>query len=71
MGVFTLAAWRSGECSQYRSIGAFACHGVPPNQGVRNARWSLCAYIEIQLAAPAPLDAALNRVVKVMSLLVM
>ena len=44
---------------------------MPPNQGVRNSRWSLCAYIEIQFAAPAPLLATLKRSVNVMILLVM
>src|ERR1700743_433956 len=52
-------------------IGASFCHGVPPNHGVRYVRTSLCAYIEIQLAAPAPAEAALKRVVEAMILLVM
>src|SRR4051812_34966646 len=71
VGVFTFATSLSGELFQYASIGAFFCHGVPPNQGVRNARMSLCAYIEIQFAAPAPDEAALKRSVNVTSLFVM
>src|SRR4030095_3947809 len=71
VGVLTLATSLSGELFQYASIGAFVCTGVPPNQGVRKARMSLCAYIEIQFAAPAPDAAALKRSVKVTILFVM
>src|SRR5262249_4289951 len=71
VGVRTFATSLSGEFAQYRSMGAFACHGVPPNHGVRNVRVSLCAYIDTQFAAPAPDAAALNRSVKVMILFVM
>src|SRR3954447_9065524 len=71
VGVRTFATSFNGELFQYASIGAFFCHGVPPNQGVRNDRISLCAYIDIQCAAPAPAAAALKRSVKVMILFVM
>src|ERR1700730_2223703 len=70
VGVFTRAASFNGELLQYASIGASACHGEAPNQGVRPARRSVCASIEVQSAAPADDDAALNRLVNVISLFV-
>src|SRR5260221_12773224 len=70
VGVFTRAASLSGELVQYASIGASACHGEPPNQSVRPARSSVCASIEVQSAAPADDEAALNRLVNVISLFV-
>src|ERR1700688_1603209 len=69
-GVFTRAASFNGELLQYASIGASACHGEPPNQSVRSERRSVCANIEVQSAAPADDDAALNRSVNVISLFV-
>src|SRR6266849_1707259 len=71
VGVLTLATSFSGELFQYASIGAFFCHGVPPNHGVRNARMSVCAYIDTHCATPAPDEAALKRSVYVMTLFVM
>src|SRR5258705_1738012 len=71
VGVLTFATSFSGELFQYASIGASFCHGVPPNHGVRYERTSLCAYIDIHCATPAPVDAALKRSVIVISLLVM
>src|SRR5437867_13371993 len=66
--VLTAATSLSGEWFQYASIGAFCCHGLPPNQGVRNARISVCAYIDTHCATPAPDEASLKRLVKVMIL---
>src|SRR5436305_202236 len=70
VGVFTFAASLTGEAFQNVMMGAFFCHGVPPNHAVRSSRRSLCANIEIQSAAPAPDEAALNRGVIVTSLFV-
>src|SRR5205085_838405 len=70
VGVVTFATSFKGEWFRNNASGAFFCHGVPPNQIVRPARISVCAYMDAQSAAPAPADAALNRVVMVISLFV-
>src|SRR3989442_5873921 len=36
VGVRAFAMSLRGELFQYTSIGAFFCHGVPPNHGVRS-----------------------------------
>src|SRR5476651_361188 len=68
VGVLTFEASFSGERLQNSSIGALSCHGVPPNQVDRSARKSLCAYRDTQSDADAPADAALKRLVTVISL---
>src|SRR3954464_1132482 len=70
VGVRTRDASLIGELFQNRSIGAAFCHGVPPNHTTRPLRVSLSANIDVQFAAPDADEAALNRSVTVISLLV-
>src|SRR5262245_37239621 len=70
VGVVAFAMSLIGELFQYVSMGAFFCHGEPPNHTNRRNRSSVWAYIDTQFATPAPADAALKRDVIVISLLV-
>ena len=54
VGVFTFDTSLIGELFQNASIGAFFCHGVPPNHVRRNDVLSVCPQSDVQFATPTP-----------------